>query len=585
MIQDLIDLFRRAYDNYGDKLILDNYTLKDGLYIRINEDGSKDYLVIKATKNKDGSIEYIPLDYQNEQTSELYTWFKEKDYYSSVKDMNKAIDPKKKIHSNNYLTVFIKKDNLIGDNKLTDEQLGERIKDYYRILSNPKIKNKDARSAELLELIKPRVDEEDVKRKYDYLISDSDSIRDEILKRNDEFDNYVKIFFSEEGDSKKYELEYRRYLIPNLFNKNDFNVKSGSAILGLSNNNMGMNSKKPYLELKTTKFKVPYRITYEDALILGKFFDWLGYQKQGALYIPVDYDFKTEAGNRDNLINNDCYYLYITKGKEITIEDYEFLPKSSYKIDFTLKNYLLLGGSKTGNKYLLEDKHLNQLWELESEIDETFFNKKLKGCYFIEPKITSDFSKKMLNLLIISRNAFYNYFYKGNMIDMISIIDKVSIDFVKEYLYSGELNKAQKAQNLRLSLLNYFELEGKYMGGMVKELCEEITKKLDSADVMDLDNDNEFYFLAGQLAYFILSKSKEDKKKKTHKAAEGFINAKNDVDIKKELLYYFDRYKHAISFDDKRFNKALSMVQGYEAKYNKNKEDIFICGLLTKNIF
>jgi hypothetical protein len=57
------------------------------------------------------------------------------------------------------------------------------------------------------------------------------------------------------------------------------------------------------------------------------------------------------------------------------------------------------------------------------------------------------------------------------------------------------------------------------------------------------------------------------------------------VDIKKELLYYFDRYKHAISFDDKRFNKALSMVQGYEAKYNKNKEDIFICGLLTKNIF
>ena len=183
----------------------------------------------------------------------------------------------------------------------------------------------------------------------------------------------------------------------------------------------------------------------------------------------------------------------------------------------------------------------------------------------------------MLNLLIISRNAFYNYFYKGNMIDMISIIDKVSIDFVKEYLYSGELNKAQKAQNLRLSLLNYFELEGKYMGGMVKELCEEITKKLDSADVMDLDNDNEFYFLAGQLAYFILSKSKEDKKKKTHKAAEGFINAKNDVDIKKELLYYFDRYKHAGDgwFAVHRGNKKN--LEGHSGYFSDGISIFFLC--------
>ena len=38
MIYDLLEVFRKEYEEKGDKLILDNYELKEGLYIKVNSD-------------------------------------------------------------------------------------------------------------------------------------------------------------------------------------------------------------------------------------------------------------------------------------------------------------------------------------------------------------------------------------------------------------------------------------------------------------------------------------------------------------------------------------------------------------------
>src|SRR5699024_10279628 len=130
LINDLLSLFKKSYEKHGDKAILDNYTLKDGLYIRINKDNSKNFLIIKAKKDKEGNIDYLEENEINEKNMELYEWFKTRDYYSSLLEMNKAIDPKKKIHSNNYMTLFIKKDNLLGSNSLSTKEIMERIEQY-----------------------------------------------------------------------------------------------------------------------------------------------------------------------------------------------------------------------------------------------------------------------------------------------------------------------------------------------------------------------------------------------------------------------------------------------------------------------
>ena len=85
--------------------------------------------------------------------------------------------------------------------------------------------------------------------------------------------NYLKIFF--EGDEELYIKEEQRYVMTKIFNKNDYNLELEEKILGLPNDNLGLNSKKPYMENKTRRVTVPYLITPEEAVIQRKFFDYL----------------------------------------------------------------------------------------------------------------------------------------------------------------------------------------------------------------------------------------------------------------------------------------------------------------------
>ena len=66
-----------------------------------------------------------------------------------------------------------------------------------------------------------------------------------------------------------------RYLLPNLYNSNDFNRKQDGKILGLPNNNMGMNSKKPYLHHYSRKVTVPYLLDQDETLLQMQLFDYL----------------------------------------------------------------------------------------------------------------------------------------------------------------------------------------------------------------------------------------------------------------------------------------------------------------------
>ena len=63
--------------------------------------------------------------------------------------------------------------------------------------------------------------------------------------------DYLKIFFiCEEVD---FEKEGKRYVIPNIFNKNEYNIKVGEDILGLPNENLGLNSRSLFLKTKAVK--------------------------------------------------------------------------------------------------------------------------------------------------------------------------------------------------------------------------------------------------------------------------------------------------------------------------------------------
>ena len=358
---------------------------------------------------------------------------------------------------------------------------------------------------------------------------------------------------------------------------------------------MGMNSKKPFLELKSMKCKVPYRITIEEAVLLKIFFDWLNIQSQLALPIPDDFRFSQELPNHIDLEMQPCHYLHIIKGQELIIDDYEFLPGFSQRIKFNLQNVLMMEEGEDKNRYIINNRKINKLNELEKEVDNIFFNGKLKYNYYFDPKIEiGRLSKNMANLLMISKAAFHDYFWKGNSKNIRSIIDKISIEIIKEQIrnikyaknkleYYGRFKKAAKAYNLRISLLNYFNLGGKEMAGKIKETIGKMKDKISLNDYVDCDTDDEFYFISGQLAYYILSQS--EKSNKNHDLVEPFLRAKDGEKIKKELKYFYARYKHAIPLNYQKYNNAFSMVLAYQCKSEKKLENMFLAGFLAKNVF
>ncbi|MBA7589612.1 hypothetical protein ES708_31699 [subsurface metagenome] len=266
MLKDLVKIFEKSYKKYGDKIILDRYELKSGLYMKIEKSGKFNDQNMMIVKKRDKKIKNTYKTQEDEYINkniELYRWFKHRDYYSNLLDMNKPIDPKKKIHSNNYLTFFIKKETFL---ELSSVNLKERIKIYFDILSNFKKKYSDKKSKILLENINTVVDKEKLNKNKLFLIQNLKLLTEEIKKKSKEFKNYIKIFFDNEQELDFYRNEYNKYLIPRIFNKNDFNEIIHNKIFGLSNSNMGMNSKKPFLELKSMKCRVPYRITIKNAL-------------------------------------------------------------------------------------------------------------------------------------------------------------------------------------------------------------------------------------------------------------------------------------------------------------------------------
>ncbi|MFZ5351940.1 MAG: hypothetical protein ACOZCL_04340 [Bacillota bacterium] len=573
MINDLIELFTKAYEKYGDKLILDNYKPKSGLYIRINDDYSIDKLIID--KNE-------PID------KKLYNWFRQMDYYSVLIDMNKPIDPKKKIHSNNYMTLFMKKDIFptVGDSPLSKEEYRERVTEYFNILKEPSKKLADKASM-LLDSVPLDMDVEKLEKNRAYLLNNLDELIQFISQQ--EFKGYVAIFFNE--DINIYRRESFKYLVPRIYNKNDFNVLTDQKVMGLSNSNMGMNDKKPYLKLMSRRYEVPYRIGIDKAIIIKKFFDWLSFQFDNIPYkeflIPENYDFNSklvDTWKRNH--ESACYYLYITKSKEVIIEDYESLPCYMQDITFRLKNIVGIENKEKDKWYRVEDRTLDALYKLELETDYSFFKKRLMKNYFSEPKINQkDFSKNMLNLFTLSKKAFHSFFKKGIENDLAGMIDKISMEIVLEHIRNGEgLRQAARAFNLRIAYLNYFSLGGDKVADKIEVIIKNFEKKISQKEeLVTCQSDEEFYFAAGQLAYYIMTRS--EAKKKNIDMFEAFMRVKDSKRLKEKLEEMTLTYGHAIDMYNYRFKNSLAMVQGYETEGNFEKyRDLFCAGLLCKNV-
>ncbi len=549
MIYDILEVFRKEYEEKGDKLILDNYELKEGIYIKVDTDETINSFIVKR-KNRELSF----TDLEGGLNFSAYEWFKKRDYYSSYLNSNKAFDDKK-IHNINYLSLFVKIDSFISkDSKklLKDDAIQ---KQYKYLCDYSKFKKKQER--EILEGFKEQLQDrsrrKDIVKKYRWIRENIEKIVE--LAKENEVKNYIKIFFDEPLD--KYKKESEIYYAIKIFNDISYSKNIDGEIFGLSDSNMGLNSKKPFLEHKTRKSKAPFFILKENALLAKQFFDWLKFQ---------DFKNKKPLGD-DFFINRDF------KEKDLVI-DFDYLP---VKIDrlkepIVIKNYLLI----KKDKVLIEDETIEYLNILEDRVDEILYNRQLKNNYYGE--VYKKLDNKFASLIYSTRDAMSGYFKKYDDRAFKVVIKKYATYLAIEHLIRGRFLLAGVSLNLKFSLLGESVMD-------IKKMQEKMLDNLLDNNYESL-NSQEFFYLSGQMARYLISQSEAHEKKGD--MLEAYLRANNSKKLKRVIESEYFKYKHAISLGYVKFNNALSLIMAYEGdeKLSLNDNmDSFLVGALSDNIF
>lgn len=574
MLFELSDMMSNAEN--PERIILDRHQMKNGLYVRIDREGNiKDNLIVNKETSTIGNT---------------YWWFRDRDYYSSLLEMNKPVDTKKKIHSNNMYTIFIKCQNLpeVGEDKqLNYNQLEEIFDGYYNRLN----REYDKKEKEILEIANIEViNVDDLKLCKNIMLK---AIRKTIqfiknLDKSSGFtakNDYVKLFIesdvNEDEDIKNYIKESNRYIDLKIFNCNDYNKTVKGKIYGLSNENMVLNNKKPYLELKSTKFKVPFKISLEQAIKNHKIIQWIenARDENGKIISNFNLNWDNDLSSKpdDNCDVGICFETIKTKTGCQIIEN-DFIPRNIKNLNkyFEYKNYLDYDKDEmTGCK---------ERYVLEGYVDRFFFKNQMKIVYYNDEYKPKGLNTYCSNAMTIMKIPMKNYFRLGIEDSLNSVIDKITLGIIESSLNNENVTKYSIAckENLRLNLLRYFEIGGKKnMGDILTKVMEDVKTKVKAKEFIPIGSDDEFYYCIGQLIYYLCSLS--EAKSKNQNMYNSIIKAQSSKKIKDILKHLYKVYNYKIGNANLKFNNLFSMIMGYEPT-KKSNVDMIICGLTTNNV-
>ena len=571
MLKDCLEVFKRQMDQVKEKgrgedaLILDSYIPADGYYIVINQDGMvscrMNLKFNKKTKQMEGS---------SQKYYDKICFF---DYHSRLVSMDKPQDPKKVIHSNNYMSFWVKQESF-SNGKLNQEAIDR----YFDVLKHPEQKYSKAKDRRMYEYIASQIEEIDIEKlewcrkwikenifsleKLDILLSGK---------------NYLKIFFEEE--EQRYIQEEQRYLITKIFNKNDYNKEINGKIWGLPNDNLGMNQKKPFMGHKTRNTELPYMVTVEEAVLQKKFFDYLYNQASAGkvnIYIEPEQGEMTALSVEKKMKKDfSGYYLYIQKGKEVQIMHQDIIVDYRYHLrkHFCYRNVF---DKETEDELY---KNYGTIDEMENLINEILFSKWLIPNYFT-PVNELQISGEIARNLIWSRDAIFAWLYKNETQNISRIFSEVSLNLIKESVRNGFISKAIKQFNLKCSLEIYFS-GGNQMDTDYEVIRNELRKKIQSKEAEKIESDEEYFYAVGQLVNYFISLSKTKDKK--HSLANPFFNIKNDQVLKEKLKQYFMKYNYLINFTGTRFNRLYAMIYNYRVIKTVD-QSAMIAGYINSNL-
>lgn len=548
----------------ADALILDNYIPADGDYIVVKKDGSVVKCSIKMDKKAGRPVKDLS-DGDSQYEDIVFC-----DYHSRLVSMDKPQDPKKVIHSNNYLSFWIKKESL------TNGKLNmEGIDRYFDILSNPRVKYKNVKDSKMYDYIFPvvgEVNQEKLEQCRNWIKQHIFNLKDFGIDTSGK--NYLKIFFEEDKDL--YVNEEKRYLMTKIYNKNDYNIDIDEQIYGLPNDNLALNSKKPYMEHKTRKNVVPYLITPEEAATQRKFFDYLMNEaNRGYTNIFFDSDEDEIIPKKPGeFITDDFsgFFIQIQKGKELSIQHQDAIVDYKYNLYKHFQYRDVIGSARDEEIY---KEYVNKK-QMLAVLDEVIFSKCLSRNFFTDD---INVNPELKRNIIMSRDAIFAWLYKGQDEGIDAVLHNVCINTVRDSINNGYVNKVIMQFNFMKSLEEYFG--GVNMADRYSDIRKNLSDKINKKGYSQIESDEEYFYAVGQLVYYFISLNKSKDKK--HSLANPFFNARNNELLQKKITQFFKKYNYIIGTTNLRFNNLYSMVSSYELTGRVKSEEI-IAGYISSNL-
>ena len=561
MLDECLRIFKQELKD-NTNLVLNTIILADGDYVLVHSDGTYDVEKIKYSK-KDHCLIEKPED-------EIYDKLCFYDYQSRLISVDKSQDPKKTIHSNNYLSLFVKKESF-KNGKMNDGA----IERYFKALENPQDKYK-GKDLQMYNFVNDSISEIDQER----LLHNKQWLKEHIYNLEGVDYNekdYLKIFF--EVDDQLYIDEGNRYLLTKIFNCNDYNVYDNSTVYGVPNYNLQLNAKKPFLKNKTRMQEIPYLLSLEDALLHKQFFDYLlNRASTGKSNVYINEDDDKRIYCLDNIENIDKgfngFYLKTKKGTELEIHYMDVVTdyKMYLKPLFDFENVI---GALDDECYR-EYKYRN---DVEKLINNILFSKYLINNYFTAPddikaiKTDTVYKKNILTC----RNAIFAWTRAGRVDNIGYVLPKAALEVVINSIRKEYIKSAQKQLNLYFALNKYFNKQENDM----EDIRESLRTKVNSEHQNVIENDLEYSFAVGQIIYFLQTKSKA--KKRTQDFINQFIIIRNDAVLKNKLRQFYRRYNYEMAIEDKRFKKLYGMVELY-LNVGKIDQGMLLAGYLGENL-
>ena len=568
MIDEALEVFRKIYDKEGEELVVSKHIPKDGTYILVNKKSGKIIETLNISYDKKNKK-------INGELNQYYGYVRAFDYYSNLVDMNKPMDPKKTIHSNQIYSFFIKKDS-IRENKLTKSI----IEGYKKNLLNPEEKYNSKEAKELYKNIAeklPKIEKDIVE---DIFLWIEDNVNENLLE-NDNKKDYLKIFFVEDDLDKSLELfrnEHKRYLIPNIFNSNDYNKRIGETIYGLSNNNMGLNAKKIFLENKTRRISTPYLVNIDEILLQYAFYNYLLPEvKQGNYYIYFLENEIIPRTYKEGCPNGAKYLLNASYSKDVDIKNFNVISKnSSEEININFKEVLHQKKKDTDE---IEYGNLNRE-KMMNNINKILFYNSLLGNFLLNDGDLDIKDTEIKKLLMKYRNAFYKWFYLNDEAEVKKNIRKIYLDAVMVAIGNGHFFKASQQLDFGFCLEKYFYGKSELMEEImnVKEVFLNHTL---SEEEWEFLNDEEYFFAVGQILAYI--NYMRNSKAKSLNFIKQLTFVKNIDVLKEKIKKIVISYSHIFETKNKKINRTISNISLYQPK--EIRIDILLAGFTADIIF